>query len=188
MQATSAIADLTGPLHTEDADAAWHASADPRSCVTEVGVRWGDTTLALEHLPGRGSFHLDERAGRGPSFVVPEGTIDGGRAPLVLWRAGRAVAIVPDGARGELTLPGRAPLGLREAAARGLSSPTTEAPASREIALAPGTTLRFSVGGLELTVARVSMPRRGPSVLLAAAVMASGACVFASMFGGAGLF
>lgn len=134
------------------------AARSPRDegASVEVVIRWGHDVLHVVHLTPPRSFLVGEAQGKHRvDFALPEATLGAKRAPVVLARAGGAVALVLlPSATGILRAPGQPPRTVEEVKALGLARPSNAAPGAHEIPLVAGMSAAIDVNGIGFDVAR----------------------------------
>jgi hypothetical protein len=142
----------------------------PTTPLVEVQIRWGETTLAVEHLGPGESFSLRAPSRGNPGFAVPEDLVTPGQEQLLVARGGRHVARVAGGMKLHLDAGDGRWLSCREAAAIGLVQAGEDG--VHEVTIEPGRRLRVSVGGLEVYVHPFAREPRTSWATAALAVLA----------------
>ena len=122
----------------------------PTQSLVEVQIRWGETTLAVEHLGPEETFSLRAPSRGHPGFAIPEELVVPGQEQLLTPREGKHRARVTRGMKLHLDAGNGRWLSCPEAAALGLAQASGDG--SYEVAVEPGQRLRVSVGGLEFYV------------------------------------
>jgi hypothetical protein len=137
----------------------------------EVMISWESNVLHVDHLNPPRAFYVGEEQGKNVScdYFIPSEKIGTTRAPLVLVSGGTIYAVLLPGAKGNIELPGQAPMSIAEAIASGRAAPCTELGGAHQIALPVGGKSKVEVDGLVFSVSAVSAGRRVPVGLMAAA-------------------
>ncbi len=128
----------------------------------EIVIRWGATTLHVEHLTPPRSFYVGEEStkDRAIDFSLPADKLGASRLPVVRKAAdGSARVVIPAGAVGTVTVAGET-VKVSDLAARGIGETSTESVGAIEIVLRASTKARFEIGGIELHVSSVNAGRK----------------------------
>ncbi len=158
-------------------------SADAEA--VEVTVLWGTNVLSVSHLSPPRAFYVGEDQGKHTAcdFFVPAEKIGATRMPLVLGDATGSRLVIPAGATGHVTLPGKPRMGLDEA--RALGAPSVELTGATEIALPHGARASMELGGFVFSVGAVKAGKKSKRRLAAAIDGAIASSFGASFFGAA---
>ena len=108
----------------------------------EVTVRWGSQVLSVKHLASGKSFYVGDDA----DLALPDDVLGASRAPIVVARGNGAYVVVPQGARGHVTMRDGASESFASMAARHAMSASDELPGAGEIALAYGMAVTLEIG------------------------------------------
>jgi hypothetical protein len=108
----------------------------------EVTVRWGTQVLRVAHLANGKSFYVGDDA----DLALPEDVLGASRAPIVVARGGGTYVVVPQGARGNVTMRDGASESFASLAARNAMSSSSELPGASQIALAHGMAVTLEIG------------------------------------------
>jgi hypothetical protein len=108
----------------------------------EVTVRWGSQVLSVKHLASGKSFYVGDDA----DLALPEDILGASRAPIVVARGNGAYVVVPQGARGHVTMRDGTSESFASMAARQAMPASDELPNAGEIALAYGMAVTLELG------------------------------------------
>jgi hypothetical protein len=128
----------------------------------ELVIRWGASTLHLEHLTPPRSFFVGEEGGKDAAvdFSLPAAKLGMDRFAVVRKMAdGSARVVIPAGAKGTVTIAGNV-VKVSDLAANGHGEASREVAGAIEIPLRASTKARFEIGGLEFEVASVNAGRK----------------------------
>ncbi|MBX3190613.1 MAG: AgmX/PglI C-terminal domain-containing protein [Labilithrix sp.] len=108
----------------------------------EVTVRWGTQVLSVTHLENGESFCV----GEGADLALPEDVLGAGRAPIVIARGAGAYVVVPQKARGSVSMKGESE-SLVSMIARNALARSGEVANAFELALQHGMAVTLELGG-----------------------------------------
>jgi hypothetical protein len=157
---------------------------DARVSAVEVSIFWGSTTLTTQHLTPPRSFHVGEEMGANlpTDFLIPAEKLGATRAPLVLVRGQRVLAVIMPGTTGSITLPGRGKVTVAQAIAEGLTEPCAEMSGAHTIALPAAATASFKLGDFTFRVSSTAAGKRLARTLVGAASATALGFIGLSMF------
>ena len=157
---------------------------DARISSVEVSIFWGSTALTTQHLTPARSFHVGEETGANlpTDFLIPAEKLGATRAPLVIVRGERVMAVILPGTTGSITLPGRGKVTLAEAIAEGLAEPCAEMTGAHTIALPAAATAVIKLGDFTFRVTSTPAGKRFARTLVGAASATALGFIGLSMF------
>lgn len=149
--AAAAPATKTGPTKPEDITYGIVASGPPvaadevesHESAVEVVVMWGDkSVLHVEHLAEGGFWVGESSKGESVNFLMGSDSLGGlSRMPVAVMQGGQAVALIPQGADGSVSVAGQT-RSLQQLREKGNLQPSSILPGAEQYAVPPDAAVR----------------------------------------------